>query len=395
MDHPQDVAILNPEVQAVRAELPAVQTQAYLNTGTCGPLPDRSVRAATAEVQRELTDGRSSPKYFERLHDISAEAREHFADLLGCSIQEIALTHNTTEGMNIAVMGLDWRPGDEVITSRYEHPGGLYPAYLLRQRYGVTVRMTDAGNPDRNPVDEIRAVLSSRTKAILLSHVSWSTGMVLPIREIAELAHSVGAYLICDAAQSGGMVATDVRALGVDAYACSGQKWLCGPDGTGALYVRESLLGEMRQTFMGYHSVRPGMTDFAGNFIPAEGAGRFEVATITPFALSALNTSLAWMRKDLGLKWIHNRITYLGKYCYDRLQSVQGVRMITPVDAMCGLVHFTIPGADVPALAAKLVERGITVRHTPFPLALRVSAGFYNTEDDIERLAVALESLIH
>src|SRR3954466_287995 len=98
--------------------------------------------------------------------------------------------------------------------------------------------MTTIGLPDHDPIEELRQALSPRTKAVVLSHVNWATGMVLPIRELADLAHAAGALLICDAAQAAGMVPSNVYDLGVDVYACSGQKWLCGPDGTGALFVR-------------------------------------------------------------------------------------------------------------------------------------------------------------
>src|SRR5262249_43116750 len=157
------------------------------------------------------------------------EAREAVAALLSCDPAEVALTHNTTEGMNIALMGLDWRPGDEVVTASTEHPGGLYPVYLLHQRYGVRIRMTEIGMPGGNPVEQLRAVLGPRTRAVVLSHVSWATGMVMPLEQLIELTHRAGALFICDAAQSCGMLPTRVSALGVDAYACSGQKWLCGP----------------------------------------------------------------------------------------------------------------------------------------------------------------------
>ncbi len=385
------------KVAAVRAELPVTEKYAYLNTGTNGPLPRRSAEALIEETRRELEDGRISPDRFPRMFETFTATRETVARLLGCDPLEVALTHNTTEGMNIALLGMDWRPGDEVITSATEHPGALHPLYLLHSRYGVRIRMTEIGGPGRdarNALDELRAALTPRTRAVVLSHVCWTSGMVLPMREIANLAHEHGALVICDAAQAGGMVPSRVYDLGVDAYACSGQKWLCGPDGTGALFVRNDRLGDIHQTYMGYAGVRPGMSDTEGNFVPPLGARRYEACTLHLPSVLAFQTSLRWLLDDLGMDWIYARIGQLGRHCYDALALVGGVTLHTPRDAMAGLVHFSVEGMPAEEVSAKLGDAGFRVRNTPRPPAVRVSTGFYNTEDEIERLAAAVKSLI-
>src|SRR6185312_10722319 len=268
------------KIAAIRAVLPVTERYLYFNAGTNGPLPRRSHDTLVASSERELNEGRISSTAFTRLLQNLDDSRAAVATVLQCDPAEIALTHNTTEGMNIALMGLRWQQGDEVVTSVAEHPGGLYPAYLLHQRYGVKVRQTAIALPGRDPAEELRKALSPRTKAVVLSHVSWATGMVLPVRELVDLAHSVGAVFICDAAQAAGMVPSNVYELGVDAYACSGQKWLCGPDGTGALFVRRDRWGDIQQTFIGYFGVQPGMSDHDGNYVPADTARRYEVAMV-------------------------------------------------------------------------------------------------------------------
>ncbi|HLY30085.1 MAG TPA: aminotransferase class V-fold PLP-dependent enzyme, partial [Ktedonobacterales bacterium] len=172
------------KIAAIRAELPVTGRYLYFNAGTNGPLPTRSHNALVASSERELSEGRIGSAAFTRLLQNLGDARTAVATLLQCDPAEIALTHNTTEGMNIALMGLRWQPGDEVVTSVAEHPGGLYPVYLLHQRYGVKIRMTQIALPGHDPFEELRSVLSPRTKAVVLSHVSWATGMVLPVREL-------------------------------------------------------------------------------------------------------------------------------------------------------------------------------------------------------------------
>src|SRR5689334_810733 len=359
------------KIAAIRNELPVTARYLYFNAGTNGPLPRRSHDALVASSALELDEGRISPTAFTRLFQNLDDTRTSVATLLQCDPAEIALTHNTTEGMNIALMGLRWQQGDEIVTSVLEHPGGLYPAYLLHQRYGVKIRQTEIGSLGRDPVEELRKALSPRTKAVVLSHVSWATGMVLPVRELADLAHSVGAVFICDAAQSVGMTPSHVYDLGVDAYACSGQKWLCGPDGTGALFVRKDRLNDIWQTYMGYGGVQMGMSNREGYYVPPPAASRYEAATLHRPSMGALVTTLDWIADEVGWDWVYRRIADLGRYAYDTLSSIPGVTMYSPQDVRSGLTHFTVEGITPPDLTAKLVEKGILIRYTPYPSANR------------------------
>jgi L-cysteine/cystine lyase len=381
------------KIARARSELPVTQRYRYFNAGTNGPLPRRSHDALVASSTLELTEGRIGPAAFTRLLQDLSDTRAAAAKVLGCDPSEITLTHNTTEGMNIALMGLRWQPGDEVVTSVAEHPGGLYPAYLLRQRYGVTIRMTHIALPGHDPLAELRQALTARTKAVVLSHVSWATGMVLPVRELADLAHGAGALFICDAAQAAGMVPSQVYELGVDAYACSGQKWLCGPDGTGALFVPRRHWGDIQQTFMSYFGIQAGMCDNQGHYVPADSARRYEVSTLYPGGLKALQASLRWIDEDLGWDWVYQRITALGRYCYEALSTLEGVSMVTPPDQMAGLVHFRVAGIAPAEVTTKLHAAGILIRETATPEANRVSTGFYNTHEEIDQLRRALEQL--
>jgi len=378
------------KILAIRAELPAIHDRLYLNNGTNGPLPQRTHDALIVAATAELHEGRIGMATWTQAAANSGAARAKFATILGCGPDEIALTHNTTEGMNIALSGINWERGDEVISATTEHPGGLYPLYLLKNRYGVRLRMTDIGLVGLDPVEELGKVLTPRTKAVVLSHVSWATGMILPLRELVDLAHSVGALLICDAAQACGMVPASVYDLGVDAYACSGQKWLCGPDGTGALFVRRDRLAEINQTYMGYAGAQMGMSSYEGFYVPPSSASRYEAATIYPSSVVGLNASLDWLIDDIGLDWIYARIDELGHYCYDALAAIPGVTMFSPRERKAGLTHFTLAGIAPAELTAKLTEQAISIRHTPNPSANRVSTGFYNTEEEVDRLAAAI-----
>jgi L-cysteine/cystine lyase len=378
------------KIAMIRAEMPATQRVAYLNTGTNGPLPRRSHTAMVEQAQIELEQGRVGPGAFERYMATMDTAQSALAALLGCATDELALTHNTTEGMNIALLGLDWKPGDEVVTATSEHEGGLNPVALLRQRYGVTVHYTPIGLRDCDPVAELKRVLSPRTRAVALSHASWATGVILPMRELSDLAHDAGALMICDAAQSCGMLPVNVYELGVDAYACSGQKWLCGPDGTGALFVRRESMERIKQTYIGYWGIKSRMNHAEAVFEVGEGAKRYQYASLYPPAVKALSTSLEWIANEIGWDWVYRRIRELGRYCYAALEQIDGISLYLPAAEISGLIHFRVAGVEPADLTARLGEQGIIIRHTPEPLLNRVATGFYNTEEDIDRLAQAI-----
>jgi L-cysteine/cystine lyase len=381
------------KIERIRAEFPVTQRYRYFNAGTNGPLPQRTHDTLVANARRELMEGRIGVSALKNLLQTLSDTRTAVAKLLGCDASEITLTRNTTEGMNIAVMGLRWQAGDEVITAETEHPGGLHPVYLLHQRYGVRVRMTTIGDPNRDPVEELRKALNPRTRAVVLSHVNWATGMVLPVREMADLAHQAGALFICDAAQAAGMIPSNVCELGVDAYACSGQKWLCGPDGTGALFVRRESRSDIQQTFMSYFGVQPGMYDHDGNYVPAAGGERYEISLGYPSSLKGLQASLSWIGEEIGWNWVYRRISALGRYCYVALSALDGVTMMTPREQMAGLVHFRVEGIAPVDLTAKLDASGILIRDTHDPDANRVSTGFYNTEVELDDLCDAIRRI--
>lgn len=374
-------------VARVRAALPVTARYVYMNTGTNGPIPTRSHHAMLTKAEQELIEGRILLSAFPDMLATWAAARAAVADLIGGNTSEIALTHSTTEGVNIALMGMSWRPGDEIITAAAEHAGGLYPVYQIHQRFGVTIRMTNIGRPNTDPVAALKAALSPRTRAVVLSHVSWSSGVTLPLRELIDLSHRAGALFICDAAQSCGMLPTNVRDLDVDVYALSGQKWLCGPDGTGALYVRRDRLGDISPPFMGYFTIKSGMSDLTGAYVPAEGSMRYEAVTLNPITAVGFTESLRWLADEVGWPWAFARTARLARLCHERLAAVPGVTVHTPRETMAALVHFIVAGTSSSEVAKRLAAENILVRRIPDNDFVRASIGFYNTEEEIARLA--------
>jgi L-cysteine/cystine lyase len=378
----------------IRQMMPAVENKVYLNTGTCGPLSTLTIDTMNRLNAQELSDGRAELAGFKQLGETMAELRAEVARLVKADPPEIALTHHTTEGINIVVHGLNWQPGDEVVTTTSEHEGGLMPVYLLRQRHGVDVKIIDV-TPD-DVLAELEAAFSPRTRLLVISHVLWNTGARLPLKEIVSLAHRHDVLVLVDAAQSAGSIPLDLPATGVDFYAFTGQKWLCGPEGVGALYVCKDRLSLLSPTFVGFLTLENiDSYDLSGNFLPArDSARRFEVGTVYRPAIYGMLANLKWLDETVGWEWIHQRIEYLAEYARNALQELPGTTILTPPGSQAGLVTFTIDGLDPAKTMLKLGSNGIILRFIRHPYALRVSTGFYNSEEDIDRLVATLRKSI-
>lgn len=378
--------------QRIRQAMPATTSHIYLNTGTFGPLPTCVVRAIQERIQDEWQNGRLGTTVFESMLTIYGNARDSVARLLNADVDEIALTDSTGDGLNIISYGLNWREGDEVITTNHEHISLLAPLYQLRDRYGIVIRIADIGpNAERPVLRAIADLVTPRTRLISISHVTWTTGAVLNISEVAYMGREWGIPVLIDGAQSAGAIPVDVRALGVDYYAIPMQKWLCGPDGTGALYARRDALSYVSPTYVGYWSIKheEGM-----EWELVESAQRFEAGGRQTAALAGQAAVLNWLEESVGFQWLFERIRSLSEYAYNSLQTVPGLTLLTPRPGESGLVAFKLEGRDATEVVTYLRDKhNMYMRDIPSTKSLRISTGFYNTEEEIDKLVQALQEI--
>jgi L-cysteine/cystine lyase len=376
------------KIAAVREALPATAAGIYLNAGTCGPLPRETARAMAELEGIELHTGRADMAYWKDSAERMNEARAAIAAVLGTEPRRMALTHATTGGMNVATWAVDWHAGDRVVTTSLEHSGALGPLWALRNRLGVELAIADIGSGG-DPAEVLGALdraIAPKTRLVVLSHVTWATGARLPIAEIAELAHSRGALVAVDGAQSVGAIPVSVEELGADFYAVPGQKWLLGPEGTGALYCAESVMDRPRLTFAGY-------ADFESLDLAAEGrlwpdARRFESAGFHQPSILGFARSTAWLSMYVGLDWMFERVARLAGEASAMLAAIPGVEVVTPVDHMAGLVTFRVAGWKSGPALHELSQRTLCIARTIPPLdAIRISVGFYNTDHELRRFA--------
>ncbi len=372
-------------IKALREALPATLAGIYLNTGSTGPLPAETALAMAQLEDLELRIGRADRAYWHDSTERMAEARASVAAVLSTEPRRIALTHATTDGMNVAPWAIDWQAGDRAVTTSLEHPGALGPLWALRERRGVELVVAEIGNgggPERVLGVLDRAIVPG-TRLVALSHVAWATGAVLPVRQVVELAHSRGALVAIDGAQSVGAIPTPAEEIGADFYSVPGQKWLLGPEGTGGLYVSPEMLDRVRLTFAGFFSFESMSLSAQGK--PWPDARRFEIGGFNQPSVLGLARSTAWLTVYVGWPWIHERIRRLAARAVEQLAAVPGVEVITPAENMAGLITFRIPGWHSGAALDELAARTHCIARTIPPLdAIRISVGFFNTEPELD-----------
>jgi selenocysteine lyase/cysteine desulfurase len=359
------------DVSSLRAQFPVLKQLAYLNAGTDGPLPAAAVSAAADELARAAQEGRTRA-HFERRAELSGRLRESYAAALGCEQSELALTSCTSEGIALLIGGLELGPGDEILSSDEEHPGLLGALAGARDVRGVTVRMA--------PLADIADAVDPRaTRLVACSHVGWMSGRIAP-EGLADLDVPV----LLDGAQGVGAIDVDVRALGCDAYAGAGQKWMCGPDGTGMLYLSADMRERLSVERRGYANLAD--PDAGLDARPHTDARALDAMSLSAEAL-ACALAAARVLQDAGRQAVHERARALAA----RLVALLGERgrAVAPRGDTT-LVSFQSP--DPEREREHLLERGVIVRNIPGTPWLRASVGAWNDEDDLDRLLAALST---
>ena len=339
-------------ITALRSAFPVLERLAYLNAGTDGPVPAAAFAAAREALEQQTEHGRVNG-HFEARIEQQDRLRELYARVLGAPPEDVALTTSTSEGIGAVLAGMDLGPGDEIVTSDSEHPGMIGPLIAARGR-GVAIRAV--------PIADVADAVGPSTTLVAVSHVSWITGELAP----AALA-DVDVPVILDGAQGAGAIAVDVASLGASAYAAAGQKWLCGADGTGMLYISPALRERVRALTPGYVSFQDPSQGLDSEIL--DDARRYDTPTLareaTAFSLAATRVIDA-----AGLDAVHERGVALAARLAAEL--AERGRTVAPRGPTT-LVAWEDP--DPPATAQRLAAAGVILRNLPgHPLCARPSA---------------------
>ena len=356
-------------IDEARTLFPVFERYAYLNAGTNGPLARPTVEAMIAQNQADLENGRGGADYFSRTTELREQVRAKLAAAVGVPAENLSLSTSTTNGCNIVLAGLELGPEDEIVTTDGEHFGllGALATSAAQVRVAAVREL-----PPEQALEVLLAEVTPKTRLLALSHVCWVSGNRLPVSELKE---ATGLPVLVDGAQSAGAV--PVEAAELDFYAFSCQKWLCGPDGMGGLAVRDpEALAVTAPSYLSQASYEP-----TGAFSPRAGAARFDSSWTPPPSLAGLAAAL-----DVAPDGRFERAAEMATRCRELLAD--RTEMITAPN-QATLVSFRVEG-DSGALVKHLYEQGVLVRDIPALGWLRVSCGWWTTDEELERLVAAL-----
>lgn len=357
-----------------RARFPVLERYAYLNAGTFGPLARETFDAMQEVRARELEHGRAGPRYYEEMVERRTHVRELLAGLLDVPVQRVATTDSTTQAVHVVLSALRLGPGDEIVTTDSEHFGLLGPLIGT----GADLRVARIRDVSVQGIfAAVESLVGPRTRLIALSAVSWLDGAVLPWR---ELRRATDVPVLVDGAQAVGAIDVDVS--DADFFTISAQKWLCGPDATGGLYMREP---EALSPRLVGTSAAASYDLEAATWVPKEGAAGFQPGMQPSSSLAGLEAALTGLPDGR-----FERARALAGRCRELLLDAGHDVVTEPGQAT--LVAFRVPG-DPPAAAKALYDRGVIVRDLPGTDTLRASVGWWNDESDLERLVDALGRL--
>ena len=383
-----------------REQTPALREYAYMNSGFSGPKRRAVHEAVQRSLDIEMTHGSTTRRALDHRFEATQRYRETMGRLLGASAAEIAITGNTTEGINLVVSGLGLGPGDLIATTDVEHGSGIVPAYYQRERRGCEIAIAPIGAQD-SPGAAMESFVSTLGAAsgplrlVILSEISYSTGQLLPLDAIVEETHRRGGYVLVDGAQTAGHIPIDVRASGVDFYAIPSHKWLCGPDGLGALYVREDLIPAVEPSKVAGRAAAS--YDFEGGFTPErERITKYELTTTSTPLIAGTIEAAEWFL-DSGAQAVFARARELNRYAEARFGRIEGVAVVSPrLDATrTGLFCFTADGLDAGAVNAFLQQEAKVVCRSVAQFgSVRLSLHAFNTEAEVDLAAETVERAI-
>lgn len=369
--------------ESFRRQMPVTERWAYLDHAAVSPLPAPTQRAIRDWADQAATEGNTAWHEWTRQTE---GLRSRFATLLHASEEEIALVHNTTEGVTLVAEGFPWKAGDNVVLPADEFPTNQYPWLNLADR-GVEVRRIPLVE-GRVDLDRVAEACDSRTRMLSVSWVSYWNGWRNDLDAWAELAHRHGALLFVDGIQALGVIPLDVRRTPIDFLAADGHKWLLGPEGAGVLFIRREHLDRLRPLGVGWNSVRHAhdYQRIALDLKPS--ASRYEGGSRNLVGLLGLEASVRLLC-GYTPEALFGRIVELTEEACQRLRAMGAIlRSDRTPERRSGIVLFDLPGRDPQALRRQCLQRGVVLSCRGG--GLRISPHAYNDFSDLQRLIEAL-----
>ena len=383
-----------------RQQFPSLQQGHYFNFGGQGPMSQAALDAICQAHHSFQILGPFSGQVNDWINAETAAVRQAIAAELQVAPDTLTLTDSVTTGCNIPLWGIGWQAGDHVLLSDCEHPGVIATVQELAHRFGITFSTCplqstlNSRDPVADPVAVVAQHLQPQTRLLVISHILWNTGQVLPLRQIVVQCHDRNVQVLVDAAQSVGVLPLHLGELGADFYAFTGHKWLCGPAGLGSLYVHPAASDTLRPTFIGWRGVTKDSADAPTGFFPD--GRRFEIATSDYTLYPGLREAIALQNRWGSAEERYRRICELSGYLWRGLKTIPRVRCLREAAPEAGLVSFVVEPRERShgQVVAELEARKIMVRTILDPDCIRACVHYMTTEKEIDALVAALGDVL-
>ncbi|MBE9139014.1 aminotransferase class V-fold PLP-dependent enzyme [Nodosilinea sp. LEGE 07088] len=385
---------------AHRQGFPALIGKRYFNYGGQGPMAQTTLEAIFQAHRHIQEMGPFSGATNRWIMAEAAATRAAIATELGTTADTITLTENVTAGCNIPLWGMAWQAGDHMLLSDCEHPGVIAAVQEICRRFGVTyslcplLKTVNGGDP----AAVVAQHLQPNTRMLVISHIFWNTGQVLPLKAITEVCcnRPRPVLTLVDAAQSVGSLPLDLPALGVDFYAFTGHKWWCGPAGLGGLYVRPEAMVQIAPTFIGWRGITTDADAHPTGWKPT--GQRYEVATSDYSLLAGLRSAIAHQATWSTAAERYQRLVKLSQRLWSQLQDLPDVRPVRTTPPDSGLVSFWLLEQGEPSsawhkqLVDSLETEGIFLRTLQAPNCVRACTHYLTLEEEVDELVAAIKT---
>ncbi|RNC90378.1 MAG: aminotransferase class V-fold PLP-dependent enzyme [Synechococcus sp. YX04-3] len=385
----------------MRELCPALLNKTYFNYGGQGPLPTPSLEAIQASWRRIQELGPFTTDVWPFIGAEVSSTRRRLAELCGVAPHRLALSENVTSGCVLPLWGLPFVAGDRLLISDCEHPGVVAACVELARREDLVIDTLplqqlrgDQPSTDAGMMDALEQGLTPRTRLVVLSHLLWNTGQIMPITAVAErlAQHPQSPFLLVDAAQSFGQIPVQQAAAAADIYAFTGHKWACGPEGLGGVALSERVLAQGQPTVIGWRSLRDeSKADLSCSDPFHHDSRRFEVATSCVPLMAGLRRSLDLLDQEGTGDERWTQIQSRSEALWQALNNLDGVTPLLQVPPASGLVSFQLRHDAPPAEVVRLLgQQGLWIRDLADPSCLRACTHVTTTEAEAEALTTAI-----
>ena len=375
----------------IRKKFPLTDERVYFNNGTIGPSPYPVIKAINDTILKLNSWGE---------YNGYNDSRRPVADFVHVTEDEISLTHNTTEGINIIAAGLPLKRGDEVIMTTHEHAGNALPWLNQQEQKGIVIKAFSPGKDAATTLNLISDLINPRTRVIAVPHITCTTGHVMPVKSIATLGHDKGLWVFFDGAHAPGSLDLNVGEIDCDFYASCGHKWMLGPSGTGFVYVKKELQPILNPMGIGAYSdtgweISESRQILSG-YVPT--AHKYDYGTQSAALAHGLKAAVEFM-DGIGMEKVEAYSSGLTDQLFNGLREIgHPVEILTPseMSSRGTMVTFRIKDRDYKTFGQMASERKFRIRLVPESGldAIRISTHIYNNRGQVDEFVSMVSDFV-